>query len=83
MKILLDSEDDGAELKPIKPIKLKQEATFAFMEHQLGLQQPVATENDDPLMTLLPLSMEILDVDSADMALKIRSDVEDAGVGMA
>ena len=50
MKILLDSEDDGAELKPIK---LKQETTFAFMEHQLGLQQPVATENDDPLMTLL------------------------------
>ena len=70
MKILLDSED-GAELKPIKPIKLKQEATLAFMKHQLGLKQPVATENDDSLMTLLPLSMGIEFFDAADMALKI------------
>ena len=67
MKILLDSED-GAELKPIK---LKQEAMLAFMKHQLGLKQPVATENDDPLMTLLPSSMGIEFFDAADMALKI------------
>ena len=44
------------------------------------LKEPVATENDDPLVP--PLQMESLDFNSTERELEMQSDSEEAGVDL-